>query len=167
MKMMLVVFFALFSVVSAEEQSVPFENPKWKAAYEHNMNICADRYRQYFYRNDFWAVMRQWNAWAKINRPDIWRDPRKCLFYCQWWAENDTKEAGKAQHAKQTRLRDEAAVNAAASDYFERHAARKKAELEGASRRSDSDRVIEKLDQMERQRQLDESNRRLQDFMNQ
>jgi len=86
MKTILAFLSASVLALSAEE-ATPFKDPEWLRKYEHAWSLLRDRYPEYLdpaTPDQIWNILRKHDAWAKVNSPDIWRNPYKILTYCQW-----------------------------------------------------------------------------------
>lgn len=57
-----------------------------------------------------------WDSWAKVNRPDVYDNPRKPIIYCSWQKAEDQKAAAElaAERAAQLQADERARAQAAA-----------------------------------------------------
>jgi len=93
-------------IVAAELPTTKLKlgSPEWKAELEEAWKRLQDYYPDYCdpaLLPRTYKFVREWDAWAKVNRPDVYENPMKPIIYCKWQkaVEKQAKEE-KAQQAQ-------------------------------------------------------------------
>jgi hypothetical protein len=75
---------------------------EWMAKKDEAWRQLQDYYPEYCYPlnlNATYAFVTKWDAWAKVNRPDVYDNPRKPIIYCGWQKAEDNKAAAMKAEA--------------------------------------------------------------------
>lgn len=158
------------SVVQQPEKLKP-GSPEWIAKRDDAWKRLQDYYPQYCdpaYIERTYQFVQEWDAWAKVNRPDVYENPMKPIIYCKWQNEAENKAnaevAEKQAEAERQQQAAMQAANEAVRDSFQKHVEEYRNRLE--MERVKSDEADEKFKEFDRERRMKKLERAEEDRKN-
>ena len=85
---------------SAATEKLKPGSPEWIAKRDEAWKRLQDYYPEYCdpaLLPATYQFVKEWDAWAKVNRPDVYENPMKPIIYCKWQKAAEAKAAEEKQ----------------------------------------------------------------------